>query len=168
MPDHKVTTWADKQIHFDKSFMVDLTEDETAEYYLFCLSPQSRWLLTTLVDFFGEFKNRWDLWSGDREIDQLIAETQEGLFCHMACSDDIQAINTTLGNINTTLTEIRDALGGTGADLDLRLVEIKTEVADLDVALADLGLPDLIDKLEPMLNGIGVILGAPVISSNGA
>jgi len=34
--------------------------------------------------------------------------------------------------------------------------------------LADLGLPDLIDKLEPMLNGIGVILGAPPISANGA
>ena len=167
-PDHKVTTWASKQVHLDKDYMLRLTGEEEAEYYLVCLSPQSRWLLVSLVDFISQFYNRWDLWASDREIDQLVAETTEGLYCPMACSDDIQAINTTLATINTTLGEIRDALGGVTADLDLRLVEIKTEVADIDVALADLGLPDLIDKLEPMLNGIGVILGAPPISANGA
>ncbi len=164
----KLVTHFTKQVHFDKDLLTDLTEGETTEYYLFCLSPSSRWLLSTLVSFYSEYYNRWDNFTGPREIDQLIAETLEGLNCHMACAEDIQAIDATLGNINTTLQEIRDALGGVTADLDLRLVEIKTEVADLDTALADLGLPDLIDKLEPMLNGIGVILGAPTISSNGA
>ena len=164
----KLVTHFTKQAHFDKDLLDELTDGETTEYYLFCLSPASRWLLSTLVSFYSEYYNRWDNFSGQREIDQLVAETLEGLGCEVACAEDIQAINTTLGNINTTLGQIRDALGGVTADLDLRLVEIKTEVADLDVALADLGLPDLIDKLEPMLNGIGVILGAPTISSNGA
>jgi len=164
----KLVTHFTKQVHFDKDLLDELTDGETTEYYLFCLSPASRWLLSTLVSFYSEYYNRWDNFSGQREIDQLVAETLEGLGCEVACREDIQAINVTLGEINATMVEIRDALGGETADLDERLVEIKTELADLDLSLVDLGLPDLIDKLEPILNGVGVILGAPTIPLNGA
>ncbi len=165
--DHKVTTWAGKQVHLDRDYMLTQVEGEP-EYYFFCLSPQSRWLAVSLINFFAEYHNRWDGWSGPRQIDQLVAETLEGLFCQMACAEDIQAIGATLTAMNVILGQIRDRLGGGSADLDVRLSEIKTEVEDLDATLVDFGLPELIDKIEPMLNGVGVILGAPQISSNGS
>lgn len=164
--DKRVTTWASKIGGIDKDTLSDLTLGESA-YYVVCLTPASRWLLLSLLAFIEPYKNRWLNFIGIREIDQLVAETNDAMVCPMACTEDIQAINSTLQAISLTLIEMRDRLGGGSADLDLRLTEIKTEIADLDTALAALGLPDLIDKLEPMLNGVGVILGAPDIPLNG-
>jgi len=164
--DYRVTTWAGKIGIIDKASQSQLTTGEP-EYLVVCMSPDSRWLLLSLLMFIDPYRNRWLSFSGDREIDQLIAETAEGMICPMACSDDIQAINSTLQAISLTLIEMRDRLGGGSADLDARLTEIKTEIADLDLTLTDFGLPDLIDKIEPMLNGVGVILGAPDIPLNG-
>jgi len=117
--------------------------------------------------FIEPYKNRWLNFTGVREIDQLIAETNDGMICPMACQEDIQAINSTLQAISLTLIEMRDRLGGVSGDLDLRLTEIKDEVADLDTTLASLDLVDLLDKLEPILNGVGIILGAPDVPLNG-
>ncbi len=160
--DRKVITWATKIGVIDKASQSDLTEGEPA-YWIVCLTPASRWLLLSLLAFIEPYKNRWLSFSGVREIDQLIAETNEGIICPMACQDDIQAINATLQGISLTLIEMRDLLGSPGGDLDARLTEIKTEVADLDLTMIDFGLPDLIDKVEPIMNGVGVILGAPDI-----
>lgn len=165
--DRRVVTWASKIGVIDKDLLADLTDGEP-DYWIVCLSPASRWLLLSLLAFIEPYKNRWLNFTNVREIDQLIAETNDGIICPMACQEDIQAINTTLGLINVSLVEIRDALGGVTADIDLRLVEIKTAVEEIDVSLVGFGLPELIDKLEPMLNGIGVILGAPDIPLNGA
>ncbi len=118
-------------------------------------------MLLSLLAFIEPYKNRWVDFASDREIDQLIAETNDGIICPMACQDDIQAINTTLQGISLTLIEMRDRIGSPTGDLDARLTEIKTEIADIDLTLVDFGLPDLIDKIEPITNGIGVILGAP-------
>ncbi len=164
--DRRVTTWASKIGGIDKDTLSELTTGESA-YYVICLSPASRWMLLSLLAFIEPYKNRWLNFTGEREIDQLIAETNDALVCPMACQEDIQAINSTLQAISLTLIEMRDRLGSGSADIDLRLTEIKTEIADLDVTLVDFGLPDLIDKLEPMLNGVGVILGAPDIPLNG-
>lgn len=161
--DRRVTTWASKIIQIDKASQASLTVGES-DYTLVCLTPNSRWVILSLLMFEEPYKNRWANFSGIREIDQLIAETAEALICPMACQEDIQAINSTLQGISLTLIEMRDRMGGGSADLDTRLTEIKTELQDLEVSLAGLGLPSLIDKVEPILGGIGVILGAPEIT----
>ncbi len=164
--DRRVVTWASKIEQIDKSSQAALTVGESA-YFWVCLTPNTRWLILSLLMFQDLYKNRWVNFTGIREIDQLIAEAMEALICPMACQEDIQDINSTLQAISLTLIEMRDRLGGVSGDLDARLTEIKTEVADLDTSLSALGLPDLIDKIEPMLNGVGVILGAPDIPLNG-
>lgn len=164
--DRKVTTWASKIGVVDKASQSALTDGEPT-YWVVCMSPASRWLLLSLLAFIEPYKNRWLNFADVREIDQLIAETNDGIICPMACQDDIQAINTTLQGISLTLIEMRDILGGPTADIDTRLTEIKTEIQDIDLTLVDFGLPDLIDKIEPITNGIGVILGAPDVPLNG-
>lgn len=163
--DLQIKTYLSKQVHFDKNIMVDLTDGE-GEYYLVCLSPSSRWLLLTLASFYAEYYNRWENFSGQREIDQLTAETLEGLICPMACATDIQDITASLQSINVTLQQIRDSLGGVTADIDERLVEIETTAVALTTAVEE--IPSLIDILEPILSGVGVILGAPPLPGNGA
>ncbi len=165
--DKRVTTWASKIGGVDKDTLANLTTGESA-YYVVCLTPASRWLLLSLLAFIEPYKNRWLNFSGTREIDQLIAETNDAMVCPMACTEDIQAINSTLQAISLTLIEMRDRLGGGSADLDTRLTEIKTEIADLDTTLASLDIAELLDKLEPILNGVGIILGAPDVPLNGA
>lgn len=162
-----VTTRASKQVHLDKDVMLARV-DGLSDYFVVCLSPASRWLLISLLSHLSEYYGRWDNWDSTREIDQLSSETLLGLICPMACSDDIQAINTSLGAINSTLEEIRDRLAPDGEDLDTDLQAVVAAVIALDTTVSDFGLPELLDKLEPMLNGVGVILGAPPISSNGA
>lgn len=160
--DRRVTTWASKIGVVDKASQADLTEGEP-EYWVVCMSPNSRWLLLSLLAFIEPYKNRWLGFDDVREIDQLIAETADGMICPMACQEDIQAINTTLQSISLTLIEMRDRLGDTDGDLDARLTEIKTEIADLDLTMIDFGLPELLDQIEPIMSGVGVILGAPSI-----
>lgn len=137
------------------------------EYFMICLSPSSRWLLASFVNFYDQFYNRFENFSGVREIDQLTAETLQGLICPMACSDDFQALVAAVQGIGLTLIEIRDTLGGTDGDIDAKIDLVATNVEGVSTTLTELGLPELIDKLEPMLNGVGVILGAPDISPNG-
>ncbi len=161
--DRRITTWASKIIEIDKATQADLTVGES-DYTLVCLTPNSRWLILSLLMFQEDYKKRWVGFDNDREIDQLIAETAEVLICPMACQEDIQAINSTLQGISLTLIEMRDRLGGGSADLDTRLSEATAELVNIDASLSGLGLPSLIDKVEPILGGIGVILGAPVIA----
>ena len=81
----------------------------------------------------------------------------------MACQDDIQAINTTLQNISLTLIEMRDRLGGPTADLSVDLNAIKTSIDAVNTSVEALDIADLIDQVEPLLDGVGVILGAPAV-----
>jgi len=98
-----------------------------------------------------------------RVRDQLIAETLEAMYCPMACSDDIQAIDATLGEIRDALVGLSNKFGPVDADLDLDLQEIRDEISGLEVAVSSLDISTFIDKLEAILNGVGVILGAPTI-----
>lgn len=162
-----VTTRASKQVHLDKDVMLARVEG-LPDYFVICLTPSSRWVLISLLSHLAEYYRRWDNWDSHREIDQLSSETLLGLFCPMACSDDIQAIIAAMEVMNTTLAQIRDRIAPDGEDVDTDLKAVVAGIATLDTTISDFGLPELLDKLEPMLNGVGVILGAPPISSNGA
>ncbi len=59
------------------------------------------------------------------------------------------------------MIEIRDRLGDTDADIDLRLTEIEAGIATLNTTVGTLDQSALIDEVEEILNGVGVILGAP-------
>lgn len=163
--DSRVTTWTSKQIGFSKQEMEDLTVGESA-YYVVCLTPAERWYLLSLAHFYKDYANRWEGFTAD-ERDELVSNAVWRMICPMACQEDIQAINTTLGLINATLGEIRDRLGDGDADIDLSLQEIGTDLEELTTAVAE-SFPSLIDQIEPILNGVGVILGAPTIPLNGA
>jgi hypothetical protein len=165
--DDIVITRRSKQAHFDYDVMqVDIAP--LGGYHLHCLTPSARWLLVSLVEFYGEFHNRFDNWPDERSIDQVRTEALEGLICPMACEEDFQSLVAAVQGIGLTLIEIRDRLGPEAGDLDGKIEGVSDSVDGLTVQLADLGLPDLIDKLEPMLNGVGVILGAPDVPLNGA
>lgn len=163
--DYRVTTWTSKQIGFSKQEMEDLTVGESA-YSVVCLTPAERWYLLTLAHFYKDYGNRWEGFT-QSERDELVSNTIWRMICPMACQEDIQAINTTLGLINATLIEVRNRLGDGDGDLDLRLQEMNTELEALTTAVTE-SFPSLIDKIEPILNGVGVILGAPTIPFNGA
>lgn len=166
MSDTLVRTYKSKQVAFDKSLVASLTEGESG-FYLVCLTPQQRWLLLTLLEFYTLFRNRWvGGWTED-EIESLHASTLWRLICPMTCEDQFEALNATLATMSTTLTEIRDRIGDGEVSLDERLLDIKTSLDTIQASLPDDFPGDLFDKLEPILNGVGVILGAPTIPLNG-
>lgn len=160
--DRRVTTWASKIGKVDKGSLADLTVGEP-DYWIVCLTPASRWLLLSLLTFIDEYKNRWFNFETVREIDQLVAETNSAMVCPVGCSEDLANINTTLQGISLTLIEMRDRLGDENGDLDTRLTEIKTEIGEMEASLSGWDLADLLNELEPILSGVGVILGAPPI-----
>lgn len=160
--DRRVTTWASKIGKIDKSSLDALIVGEPG-YWIVCMTPASRWLLLSLLTFIDEYKNRWLSFEDNREIDQLVAETNWGMICPVGCSEDLANINTTLQGISLTLIEMRDRLGDENGDLDTRLTEIKTEIAELETSVTDWDLADIFDQIEPILSGVGVILGAPPI-----
>lgn len=161
--DPLVTTRQSKQAFFNKELMLEQTPGESA-YFLVCLSPETKWLLITMLNFYGIFHNRFEEFSGEREVDQLVAEANEALFTPMACSETMEDIAATLVSMNVTLQQIRDNVAALNTTTETGFDNVTTEVADLDVAMGDLGLPEIADKIEPMLNGVGVILGAPSIT----
>ncbi len=158
----RVTTYKSKQVAFDKTLIPDLTEGEP-DYYLVCLDPTQRWLLLTLLEFYTTFRGRFKGGWTDREIDQLHATLLKELIKPMACQEDIQAINTTLQSISLTLIEMRDLIGPPGSSVNSRLVEVVTELGDIETAVDDAFPDPIFDQVEAVLNGMGVILGAPVI-----
>lgn len=160
--DWRITTWASKIPVIDKDDMAGLTEEE-GDYVVICLSPQSRFVVLSLLAWWYDFYNRWHNFSGQREIDQLYAETFSGVSCEMACSDDIQALVTAVQGIGLTMIEIRDRLGDVDGDIDARLTEVKVALDDIDTTVASLDHSGLYDEVEQILNGVGVILGAPAI-----
>lgn len=160
--DYKVTTHASKIFQSDYANQADLIQGEP-DYWLVCLTPGSVWLLSSLLAFQELYRNRWVNYPSVSNRDELIADTWFALECPMACQDDIQAINTTLQNISLTLIEMRDRLGGPTADLSVDLNAIKTAIDAVNTSVGTLDIADLIDQIEPLLDGVGVILGAPAI-----
>lgn len=165
MTDSRVLTWYGKQVQLDKDLLIEATEGETTPYYMVCLSPQSIWLLLTLLEFYTSFPSRFVGFEDQREVDQLHADALRGLICAVACEQDIQDIVAQLVIMNDTQAEIWNTLGGEDGDLNLRLTEIETALQTLNTTVAL--LDPLIDKIEPILNGVGVILGAPDVPLNG-
>ncbi len=167
MADLSVQTYESKQAYFDKAQLDLDIDDDLGDYFIICISPSSRWLLATLLNFYGEFHNRFENFT-EREADQLVAETLLGLICPMACQEDFQLLISTIAASNVILTDIKDRLGDGNSDIEVRIEELGTEVAALTTSLEALGLPDLIDGVEEILNGVGVILGAPEVVYNGS
>lgn len=160
--DWRITTWASKIPVIDKNDMADYTEGE-GDYSVICLTPPSRFVVLSLLAWWHDFYNRWHNFSSQREIDQLYAETFLGVSCPMACSEDIQALVTAVQGIGLTMIEIRDRLGDVDGDLDARLTEVKVALETIDTTVASLDHSSLYDEIEPILSGVGVILGAPAI-----
>lgn len=166
MKDNRIETWGSKQVAFDKDDLTAMTVGES-DYYVICLTPQSRWLLLTLLEFYAIFENRWKNFTDDERF-QLHSQTLKGMVCPMACSEDIQAINTTLEAINTTLIALSAKLGPTETDIDGRLSDLSDDMDALTAAVTSSFPSSIFDQIEPILNGVGVILGAPTIPTNGA
>lgn len=160
--DRQVVTWLSKQIAFDKAELVALATDEQTDYNIVCLSPLSVAYLMQLAVFYAEWENRW-IGFTISERNQLVADTVRSLSSPMACSEDIAAIITELQVMNSHLADLVTKMGdlettvsGDFATIDATLATIKTAV--------DSAFPDSIfDELEPILDGVGTILGAPVI-----
>lgn len=153
MPDERVTTWKSKQVGFDHNVMLDNTLGET-DNYIICISPQSVWLLRTMLAMYGHFYNRWSGFAKD-DIDQLVSLTERSLIVPLGCETD--------------LTRIADALE---AMLDLQIDQnlflqqfeaINSHLADLNGNLVDIKNGQLneglFDDIEETLDDIGTVLG---------
>ena len=159
MPDARVTTYQSKQVAFDKPRIAEFTEGESG-YVVICLSPSERFFLLTLVEFLTTFRNRFTGdWTED-EFQALHSGVLRSLVCPMACETDIQTISATLTTMVSVLTDIRDRLGPEEGNLDLRLVDIGEDIEALTTAVGSAVPSSLFDDLEPILDGVGVILGA--------
>lgn len=159
MSDDRVTTYRSKQIAFDKTRIAEFTEGESG-YVVVCLSPSERFFLLSLVEFLTTFRNRFEEGWTEDEFQALHSGVLRSLICPMACQEDIQAINSTLTLMVGVLEDIRDRIGPEEANLDLRLVDIGDDIEALTTAVGTAFPSSLIDDIEPILNGVGVILGA--------
>lgn len=162
MGDERVTTYQSKQVVFDKTRIAELTEEEDG-YTIVCLSPSERWFLLTLVEFLTTFRGRFvGGWTED-EFQALHAGTLRSLVCPMACETDILTISATLTTMATVMGEIRDRLGDSETDIDARLETIADKIVLLTTAVESAVPSSIFDDLEPILDGVGTILGATAI-----
>jgi len=155
--DSRVVTWKSKQVSFNADLIADLTEGES-EYSFFCLTPPEVWLLTTLLEFYGEFPKRFEGFDTQLDIDDLRGTSLRGLINPVACSEDVERIATALETMAISLEEINVKLGPGGSDLDQRLEDIDTS---LDAIETKLPSSTLFDEIETVLDNTAVILGAP-------
>jgi len=159
LADVRTTTYHSKQVAFDKDRIAEFTEGESG-YVVICLSPSERWFLLTLTEFYTTFRNRFTGGWTEDEFQALHAGVLRSLVCPMACETDIQTISATLTAMATTLAEIRDRLGPSEGNLDLRLVDLSDDLEALTTAVTAAVPSTLFDDLEPILDGVGIILGA--------
>ncbi len=170
MANKRIETYEDKQVFFDKEVMLELTLGETG-YTVHCLDPDERWLLLTLISFYGQWLNRWSTdWTED-ERSQLFAKAVRRLVCPVACEEDVKRIAdileaqlpqlTTMNGHFTNLVTVVDNLEET---TDVRLLAINDTLALIEAELSTSLIPaNIIDQVEFLLNGIAVILGAPSV-----
>lgn len=164
--DRRIETWDSKITSFDYDECIALTDGETDESYtVHCLTPYARWFILTLISHYGEFTTRWVGWpAGDAE--QTYSEAVQGLVNVMTCETEVTRIAEATEAILAefvTLNE-RVGLGGGGESINDRLDEIEVRLGQILVRLPETPLdPGLIDQIEAILDGVGVILGAAAI-----
>ncbi len=170
MTDKRIETYQSKQVFFDKAAMTEMTLGED-QYTIHCLGAEERWLILTLVSFYGDWVSRWsEDWTAD-ERNQMYSNIIRRLICPVACETDVQRIAdileaqlpelTTLNGNLVTMTASLDTLEVT---TDIRLLAINDTLALIKAELDTGFIPsNLVDQVELLLNAIGVILGAPSI-----
>lgn len=159
----RVSTWASKQIVFDRDQIQGSLISGESEYVILCMRPDSVAYLLQLATFYQDWRNRWPNWTDSQRVD-LVARTVESLVLPLACSEDIQAIINQLTIIATTQAEIRDRLGPVDSAVTVSLDAIEDKLEEIRLALPDDFPTDIFDQVEEVLNGVGVILGAPGIA----
>lgn len=155
--DKRVTTWQGKQVMFDNDLLTSLTEGES-EYSFFCLLPDQVWVLLTLLEFYGEFHNRFVGFDTVLDIDNLRASTLRGLINPVACSEDLERIAVALEAMAVSLEAINLKIGPVESDLDQRLEDIDDALVAIEAKLPS---STLFDEIETVLDNTAVILGAP-------
>lgn len=170
MSDKRIETYESKQVFFDRGTMLALTLGET-EYTVHCFEPMERWMLLTLISFYGEFGNRWSTDWPDEERNQLLATIVRRLICPVACETDVQRIADILEaqlpeltTMNGHLAALTTSLDTLEATTDIRLLNINDTLELIKTELDTGFIPaNIIDQVEFLLNGIAVILGAPSV-----
>lgn len=173
MADTRVETWDAKQIAFDYTVAQEMVtgEESNDAYTLHCLTPLERWLLLSLISFYPQFEGRWsDDWPSDTK-NQLISETTRKLVTFMACETDVTRIADILEEqlpqltvMNAKLDLIIEALTGMDTTVDTGFTALVTALGDIQGQItAGIFEPDIIDQVELLINGVGIILGAPSI-----
>lgn len=160
--DRQITTWLSKQVEFDYDAIQEYSDGESV-YFVLCMRPDERALLLSSVNFYADWSDRWVNFPDELTRSDLLARTNESLVKELACSEDIELIITHLAALSLTMTEIRDRLGPAEGDINGRLADISVDLEDLKTAVDNAFPTSIFDQLEPVLNGVGVILGAPDI-----
>lgn len=153
MPDQRVTTWKSKQVGFTVADLASDTEGED-QNYIICISPDSVWLLRTMLSFYGYFYNRF--LDFDKEVvDDLVARTERSLIVPLGCEGDL-----------TRIADALEAMLELQIDQALFLTElegINNNLANINgsiVAIGEGGLPaSIFDDIEETLDDIGTVLG---------
>lgn len=156
--DPLVRTYASKQVAFDKNLISDATQGE-ADWYAVCFTPTERWFMLTLLEFYTTFKSRFVGGWTEREIDQLHADTLKRMICPMACSDQFEQLLVIMTGMAITLQEISDKVGPTGADINLRLLDIDETLDEIKVSVDNSFPSSIFDQLEPIMDAVNIILG---------
>lgn len=164
--DRRLETWESKITSFDYDECVLLTNGETDEAYtVHCLTPYARWFLLTLASHYGEFTTRWVNWPNGEAL-QTYSEAVQGLVNVMTCETEVTRIAEATEAILTEFESLNErvGLGAGGESLNERLADIEIRLGEILVRLPSSPLdPSLIDQIEEILDGVGVILGAAAI-----
>lgn len=155
--DRRVQTWASKQVQFDKSLISELTEGES-ECALYLFTPSEVWLLASLLEFFGDYANRWINFDNQLDIDNLRSQTLRGLINPVACSEDIERIAVALEAMAVSLEALNLKIGPGSPTISDRLLSIEGALDDIETKLPS---STLFDEIETVLDNTAVILGAP-------
>lgn len=170
MADKRIETYQSKQVFFDKSVMTEMITGED-QYTIHCLDAGERWLVLTLVSFYGEWASRWsEDWTDDERF-QMYSNIIRRLICPVACETDVQRIADILEaqlpeltTLNASLATLTTSLDTLEATTDIRLLAINDTLALIEAELSTGLIPSaLVDQVELLLNAIAVILGAPSI-----
>jgi len=166
MADRRIQTWESKLCRFDYVAAQADTLGEDDLYTVHCLPPLSRWLILTLVSFYGEWASRWVGGWPEGKPEEVYAQTMKGLIDVMTCQTEVTRIADTMEDILAAFQSLNDrvGLGPTGQDLNSRLADIETRLTDIYGRLPQTPLdPTLIDQIEQILDGVGTVLGAAAI-----
>lgn len=172
----KLTTNFSKIGVWDYNDASELTQEEQGVegYFVLCMPPMARWLLLSMLDFYSVHSSSFLNFPDEITRIDTIAQAYKGLIKDMACETQLTELVTQVTRIADATDELNNRIGQgpQGESIHDRMYNIEIILNDMESRLLSIANnvsssaldPTLIDQIEAILNGVGVILGAASVN----